>query len=93
MARLPLLRQAAVRTAWGGLYEDTPDKHPIVGRLDGVEGFLCAAGFSGHGVMHAPAIGELVAQLVVEGRTAVDLAPLRATRFAEGDVTREHNVI
>ena len=93
MARLPLLRQAAVRTAWGGLYEDTPDKHPIVGRLDGVEGFLCAAGFSGHGVMHAPAIGELLAQLVVDGRTALDLAPLRATRFAEGDVTREHNVI
>lgn len=93
MARLPLLETAVVRTAWGGLYEDTPDKHPIIGRLDGVEGLLCAAGFSGHGVMHAPAVGELVAQLVVEGRTDLDLAPLRASRFVEGDLTREHNVI
>ncbi len=93
MARLPLLERATVRTGWGGLYEDTPDKHPIVGRIDGVEGFLCAAGFSGHGVMHAPAIGDLVAQLVVDGQTAIDLAPLRASRFAEGDLTREHNVI
>lgn len=93
LARLPLLEHAAIRTGWGGLYEDTPDKHPIVGTVGDVEGFLCAAGFSGHGVMHAPAIGELMAQLVVDGRTAVDLTPLRASRFAEKDLTREHNVI
>lgn len=93
MARLPLLEQATVRTAWGGLYENTPDKHPIVGRLEGVEGFLCAAGFSGHGLMHAPAIGELVAELVVDGRPSLDLAPLRAGRFAESDIVPEHNVI
>lgn len=93
MARLPLLEQATVRTAWGGLYENTPDKHPIVGRVEGLDGFLCAAGFSGHGLMHAPAIGELVAELVVDGRTSLDLAPLRAGRFAEGDIVPEHNVI
>lgn len=93
LARLPLLEQAAIRTGWGGLYEDTPDRHPIVGQVGDVEGFLCAAGFSGHGVMHAPAIGELVAELVVDGRTAMDLAPLRASRFVEGDLIREHNVV
>jgi len=93
MERLPLLEQATIRTAWGGLYEDTPDKHPIVGRVDGVDGFVSAAGFSGHGVMHAPAIGELVAELIVDGRTSLDLAPLRASRFAEGDLVTEHNVI
>ena len=93
MARLPLLEQATVRTAWGGLYENTPDKHPIVGRVEGLDGFLCAAGFSGHGLMHAPAIGELVAELVVDGRTSLDLAPLRAGRFAEGNIVPEHNVI
>jgi len=93
MERLPLLERAAIRTAWGGLYEDTPDKHPIVGRIDGVDGFVSAAGFSGHGVMHAPAIGELVAELIVDGRTSLDLGALRASRFADGDLTTEHNVI
>ena len=93
MARLPLLEQATVRTAWGGLYENTPDKHPIVGRVEGLDGFLCAAGFSGHGLMHAPAIGELVTELVVDGRPSLDLTPLRAGRFAEGDMVPEHNVI
>jgi len=93
MARLPVLEQATVRTGWGGLYENTPDRHPIVGRVDGLDGFLCAAGFSGHGLMHAPAIGELVAELVADGRTSLDLAALRASRFAHGDVVPEHNVI
>lgn len=93
MARLPLLERAAIRTAWGGLYENTPDKHPIVGRIEGVEGFVSAAGFSGHGVMHAPAIGELVAELIVDGRTSLDLTPLRASRFADGGLVAEHNVI
>ena len=93
MARLPLLEQATVRTGWGGLYENTPDRHPIVGRVDGLDGFLCAAGFSGHGLMHAPAIGELVAELVADGRTSLDLTALRASRFAQGDVVPEHNVI
>ncbi len=93
MARLPLLERAAIRTAWGGLYEDTPDKHPIVGHVAGVDGFVSAAGFSGHGVMHAPAIGELVAELLVDGRSSLDLGPLRASRFAEGELITEHNVI
>ncbi len=93
MARLPMLERAAIRTAWGGLYENTPDKHPIVGRIEGVDGFLSAAGFSGHGVMHAPAIGELVAELIVDGRTSLDLTPLRASRFAGGGLIAEHNVI
>jgi sarcosine oxidase subunit beta len=93
LARVPVLEAAAIRTGWGGLYEDTPDKHPIVGPVHEVEGFLSAAGFSGHGVMHAPAVGELLAELVVDGRTSLDLSPLRASRFREGALTREHNVV
>lgn len=93
MARLPLLEQATVRTGWGGLYENTPDRHPIIGRVDGLDGFLCAAGFSGHGLMHAPAVGELVAELIADGQTSLDLSALRAGRFAQGDVVPEHNVI
>ena len=55
--RLPILERANVKTGWAGFYEDTPDKHPIIGAV-GVDGFLCAAGFSGHGIMHAPADGR-----------------------------------
>ena len=93
MERLPLLERATIRTGWAGLYEDTPDKHPILGRVEDVEGFVSAAGFSGHGVMHAPAAGELLAELIVDGRTSLDLTPLRASRFREGDLITEHNVI
>lgn len=93
LARLPLLEHAAVRTGWAGLYEDTPDRHPILGCVDGVDGFIVAAGFSGHGLMHAPAVGELIAELVTDGRTSLDISPLAHRRFAEGDHVREHNVI
>lgn len=93
LARLPLLERASVRTGWAGVYEDTPDKHPILGPVDGVEGFVVAAGFSGHGVMHAPATGELIAELITEGRTSLDIRPLRLGRFAAGELVTEHNVI
>lgn len=93
LARLPLLRHASVRTGWAGLYEDTPDKHPILGRVDGLDGLIVAGGFSGHGLMHAPATGELIAQLIAGEPTSLDLTPLRLSRFAEGKPVGEHNVI
>jgi sarcosine oxidase subunit beta len=93
LARFPILERAAVKTGWAGLYEDTPDKHPILGAAGSVTGFHCAAGFSGHGLMHAPAVGEIIAELVVDGRTAMDITPLRADRFRSGALVREHNVI
>ena len=58
-----------------------------------MEGFICAAGFSGHGVMHAPATGELLAELIADGRTSLDMSALRASRFRTGELVREHNVI
>lgn len=93
VARLPLLERAAIRTAWAGLYEDTPDKHPILGRVGAVGGLILAAGFSGHGVMHAPATGELIAELVCEGRTSLDITSLGLDRFRTGRLVTEHNVI
>jgi len=93
LARVPALEHTSIRTGWAGFYEDTPDKHPIVGAIDGVDGLFCAAGFSGHGVMHAPAAGELLAELIVDGRASLDLRSLRYSRFAEGDLAVEHNVI
>ena len=56
-------------------------------------GLVMAAGFSGHGLMHAPATGELVAELIATGSRPADLAPFDLARFAEGEPVREHNVI
>jgi sarcosine oxidase subunit beta len=93
LARFPILERTSIKTGWAGLYEDTLDKHPILGLVEGVEGFICAAGFSGHGIMHAPATGELIAELIVDGRTSLDIQALRASRFRSGELVREHNVI
>ena len=93
LARFPVLERAAIKTGWAGLYEDTPDKHPVLGRVEGLDGFVAAGGFSGHGLMHAPIVGQLIAELIVDGKTSLDLAPFRASRFRTGDLVREHNVI
>ena len=93
LARLPLLERSGIRSAWAGMYEDTPDKHPLLGRVDGVDGFIIAAGFSGHGLMHAPATGEVIAELIADGRTSLDIAPLALSRFVRGEAIRELNVI
>ena len=91
--RMPALEKANVKTGWAGFYEDTPDKHPILGHVAAVPGFVSAAGFSGHGLMHAPAAGEAIAELIVDGKTSLDISALSYDRFARGDLIREHNVI
>lgn len=91
--RMPALEKANVKTGWAGFYEDTPDKHPILGHVAAVPGFVSAAGFSGHGLMHAPAAGEAIAELIVDGKTTLDISALSYDRFARGDLIREHNVI
>ena len=91
--RVPVLERASIKTAWAGLYEDTPDAHPIVGAVGEPDGFFAACGFSGHGVMHAPAVGRLIAEQIVGEATSLDLAPLSLQRFRAGAVVREHNVI
>jgi len=93
MHRIPRLETATVRTAWAGLYEVTDDHHPILGAVPGLPGFFLAAGFSGHGFMHAPAVGSQMAELILTGRTTLDLRPLRLARFKEGDLIRESHVI
>ena len=93
LERLPALQKATVKTGWAGFYEDTPDRHPILGMIDEVPGFISAAGFSGHGLMHAPAAGEVIAQLVCGEETSVDITALRFDRFARGALVTEHNVV
>jgi sarcosine oxidase subunit beta len=82
-----------MKTAWAGLYETTPDHQAILGPIPEVEGFWCAAGFSGHGFMQAPAAGLLLAQALLDQRTEIELSAFSPARFARGALVREKNVI
>src|SRR5207302_3164630 len=84
--RLPALERAGIKTSWAGLYEVTPDHQAILGPVDEVAGLWCACGFSGHGFMQAPAVGELLAELLTEGRSDSDLSGLAHRRFAAGSL-------
>jgi sarcosine oxidase subunit beta len=92
--RMPLLADAGLLSRWAGLYEVTPDAHPILGRIPTVEGFYVMAGFSGHGFMHGPIAGKLMAEEIVDGRAhTVDIDPFRYDRFLVGELHPEYNVI
>jgi sarcosine oxidase subunit beta len=78
--RYPAAAGATVEHAWAGLYDMTPDAHPIIGWVD--EGVYAACGFSGHGFMQSPAVGRAVAQELLDGRSELDLSPYRIERFA-----------
>ncbi len=85
LRRVPALARARVARAYAGARSLTPDHHAIVGEVPGVSGLYCANGFSGHGFMHAPAVGQLVAEEILDGGArSLDLTPLRITRFAGG---------
>jgi sarcosine oxidase, subunit beta len=85
--RFPVLEEAEVNPArgWAGLYEMTPDHHPILGAVPDVGGFYVATGFSGHGVMHSPATGKIMADLILNGTTdLIDARLLNYARFRVG---------
>jgi sarcosine oxidase, subunit beta len=89
----PPVAAAGVRRTWAGLYEMTPDRHPIIGEAP-VSGFFLANGFSGHGFQHAPIVGKLLAEMIVDGAAhAVDISSLGLDRFARDDVVIEHHVV
>jgi sarcosine oxidase subunit beta len=91
--RLPLLEKAGAASRWAGLYEVTPDAHPILGATP-VKGFYLVTGFSGHGFMHGPICGELMSEIILDGQArTVDISMLALSRFAEGKEIREYNVI
>ena len=81
-ARLPGMVDAGLTGGWAGLREMTPDDLGVVGPVEGFEGLFVAAGFSGHGFMHAPAIGEVVAARLTGRRAPVDVSALSPSRFA-----------
>lgn len=90
--RMPLIEKAGRASHWAGLYEVTPDAHPIFGRTP-VDGFLVVAGFSGHGFMHGPISGRLMAEYILDGKfLSVDVSMLNLERF-KGQLNQEYNVV
>jgi len=84
--RAPALADARLMRAYAGLYEMTPDQTGIVSAVPGVAGLHVIAGFSGHGFMHGPIAGQLMAEMLVHGRAVtMDAAPLDLGRFARGE--------
>ena len=83
------------KRAWAGLYEMTPDHHCILGPVAAVPGFYLANGFSGHGVMHSPATGKILSDLVLQEKTNVvdDVSVLAFERFERGELLHETAVL
>ena len=84
-------RGATIANAWAGLYDMTPDAHPIVGLV--ADGVYAACGFSGHGFMQSPAVGRALAELILRGESSLDLGPYALERFEAGAVFPEHLVL
>jgi sarcosine oxidase, subunit beta len=94
--RAPCLAGAVVELGRcrAGLYEMTPDHHAIIGEAPGLRGLYLANGFSGHGVMHAPATGRIVSELIMYGQARLlDITPLGLERFSEGRLLEETAIL
>ena len=93
IARMPLLEKAGRASHGAGLYEVTPDAHPILGSTP-VEGFFVVGGFSGHGFMHGPIAGKLISELIIDGKyQTLDVSMLDLARFEEQRLIQEYNVV
>ena len=91
--RFPMLDQAGLSSHLAGLYEVTPDAHPIISGTPR-EGFYIIAGFSGHGFMHGPAAGKCMSELILDGSSStVDVSMLDFDRFKENRLIYEFNVV
>ena len=93
IARLPLLERAGLASRLAGLYENTPDAHPIYGATP-VQGFYIVTGFSGHGFMHGPISGLLMSEIILDGQArTLDISMLDLARFEEDRMIHEYNVV
>lgn len=96
LKRFPVLETAGLAESqcWAGLYEITPDNNPILGSHPDLAGYVDASGFSGHGIMHAPATGLLISEEILDGRAhTIIIDELRVDRFSAGALGAERNVI
>jgi sarcosine oxidase, subunit beta len=91
--RVPRIADAGIRGGWAGLYEVTPDHNAIIGQAAGVSRFLYATGFSGHGFLQAPAVGEILRDMVLQRPAFIDISPLSAERFGAAALRPEFNIV
>jgi sarcosine oxidase subunit beta len=91
--RAPRLAEVGIAGGWAGLYEMTPDHNALVGEAKDVSRFLYATGFSGHGFLMGPAIGEVMRDLYLGNQPAVDVSGLDARRFADSAIRPELNIV
>lgn len=84
----PALKRAVPRGGWAGIYDDTPDFHPILDHLPGYDGLYCAVGFSGHGFKLSPIVGSWMADFVFTGHKPSDMQALNFARFTTGQEIR-----
>jgi sarcosine oxidase subunit beta len=91
--RAPRIADVGIRGGWAGLYEVTPDHNAIIGEAGTVSRFLYATGFSGHGFLQGPAVGEILRDMVLGRPPFVDIAPLSADRFDAAALRPEFNVV
>ena len=81
---IPALGEAAIEEVWTGMLAMTPDRAPVIGPVEHLEGYLLAAGFSGHGFALGPGVGQVVSELILDGAPSVPLDAFHLARFAEG---------
>jgi sarcosine oxidase subunit beta len=93
MHRAPALVELGVRTGWSGLYEVTPDHNALLGETANISRLLYATGFSGHGFLQGPAVGEILRDLVLEVPPFVDVSALSVDRFSRGELRPERNIV
>ena len=85
---IPALARAVTRGGWAGIYDDSPDYHPILDRIEPYTGLYCAVGFSGHGFKLSPIVGQWMAAFILTGQKPADMHHLALDRFAQGKEIR-----
>ena len=91
--RAPALMTAGIKSGWAGLYETTPDNNALIGESATVKRFLYATGFSGHGFLISPAVGEVLRDLYLGQPPSIDVWGLSAERFAASTTRPERSII
>jgi sarcosine oxidase subunit beta len=90
---LPALGNVRIIRQWAGLYDVSPDARPIIGAVEGVDGYYHACGFSGHGFMLSPVVSRLLCELITTGDTSMPIDSLSLSRFAQGQAVKDPYVV
>ena len=93
MRRAPKLLEVGIAGGWTGFYETTPDHNALIGESTDLPGFFYATGFSGHGFLLGPAVGEVMRDLIMRRPPVVDVSVFSVDRFRSADIRPEHNVV